>query len=267
MDLHWSDLNGFAQRLKHLPFRDQAVGLLWFRYHCKDQPKKGASPLELARDMELAGLYNTNEAVPQLGSLPSYAHIMLDSQKGGYLVRLSAMDELNKKYQPFIAPQPAKTNSTTARTLQRNRHISRFDDCLRSKVERASVRDQLISFLVAHRRRYPDQWSVPLKTIEGYYDRLDLERPSEQEIRVALKSSGILRGREPDTYGLESRLLKEGPQVKVIAPCLEMDLATKFIEGFDRFLGKYRETYPAIYRGIFLLTILGSFASLYCLLD
>ena len=95
---------------------------------------------------------------------------------------------------------------------------------------------------------------------------VDLTPPPQQELQYALNQEGILSGYSSDTYGANSRLLSEdSANAEVIAPCLKMDPRIRFIDGYEHFVGKFRESYPVWYRVIFIVGICASFVSLYCL--
>lgn len=169
---------------------------------------------------------------------------------------------------PSETPEPlTETQTSDEMTSPSNSKLSkRTAKCLREKVENASVRDQLIDFLIFHRHRYPDQLTVHVDELLNYYKEVDLTPPPQQELQYALNHEGILSGYSSDTYGVESRLLNgNSANAKVIAPCLKMDLRIRFIDGYEHFVGKFRESYPVWYRFIFIVGICASFVSLYCL--
>ena len=97
---------------------------------------------------------------------------------------------------------------------------------------------------------------------------VDLTVPDQQELSYVLGSSGILSGYNSDTYGVESWLLNDGsPQSEVIKPCLKMDLRIQFIDGYEHYVGWFRELHPALYRVVFLLGICASIITVYCLFE
>jgi hypothetical protein len=139
--------------------------------------------------------------------------------------------------------------------------------CLQKKLLTASCRDQIISLLIFHRYRYPDQFTVSRDKIIAFYKELDFQVPSNEQLAQALKSKGIIRGYNADTFGVEPYLMNENaPQNSVIKPCLESDLRVIFIDQYERFLGKFKNAYPVWYRLIFVIGIIGSMSSIYCLI-
>ena len=104
-DMLWNGLSEFGSKLRkqNLSLYDEVEVVLWYR-----QPEKGVMCLTLADDLEMAGLYNSTGAYSLLTNagfhLPKSAGASLSYElsKGGHVINIRHIDELDRKYRPLL---------------------------------------------------------------------------------------------------------------------------------------------------------------------
>lgn len=110
-NLSWKNLRSFGKKIKSKDFQEQVVGILWYRYHCDSMGCKGRNVLDIAQDMEEAGLMYSQDAIIRLQNITSFPYISLQILKGGYTIDIQYLEECDSKFYPLTDFKPEKTVS------------------------------------------------------------------------------------------------------------------------------------------------------------